>query len=712
MTTMRHRIYQAPTQNQVYGKTIISKTDLPEAVLLCFGFALALLIPVVVGAGSLSLLRIVAVCLISVASVFVGRALGSILQIPKSPGFTAAFEIVAGFSAVSLLHLSVTAILNLTTGGAVLVDATILVVFCGIVECRITSDALSRVDQLQRDSYAFRSRMIDIAILLLISAVVTAWAREALASVRGAETTGVFRVWNDFLLQAAEIKYLEDYPSFAGHSMYLADTPQPLYHRASYALSAIYSWVTKDPELETSTYFWMPTGIILLGMGAYGLGTALAGRVAGGISAMALFMLPDASMYGLKNGYFAFHWLIQVAPGAGYALALVLVALAVYVAGVVNSRFQLVLVAAFFVMISATFRVHIAIPAIVLITCLLLLGWRPAKPWHRSGAILAMLLIGVLAMLFMETVTFAPHLLTGQRDGLLYIDAVHAATPTAYEGFYAKSTAGIDDIWKGIIGYALMLPAQYGLILPALLMLIILRRRSSSIVWPVDAIPFLLLAVHCAITFLLPTPGNGDITEWSHRSFVLLYAVLLVFMVSWIWPVVSRAFSRAGKFGGLQIVGGMIVFGIGMIVPWQYGKRVQEGSLRDGPTACATVISADMFNMSRYVREYSRSGDRMLMSNSDPMALGVALTGLQAYVSRAQLFQKIGGDVAKIAASRSAENRRLSEITNFEDLSAFGRKAGVRWYILEPGDMPGWPRQLLDRAAFVSGNLRVFDLRS
>ena len=711
MTTMHHQIYQAPIQNQVFGKAIITKTDLPETLLLCFGFALALLIPVVVGAGSLSLLRMAAVCLISVASVFFGRALGLVLQLPKKSGFTTAFEIVAGFSALSLLHISVTAILNLATAWAVLADATILIVFCSIVERKITSGELSRAGQFQCNAYAFRSRMIDVAVLLMISVVVTVWAREALASVRGAEATGVFRVWNDFLLQAAEIKYLEDYPSFARHSMYLADTPQPLYHRASYALSAVYSWVTKDTELGTSTYFWMPTGIILLGVGAYGLGTALAGRVAGGISAMALFMLPDASMYGLRNGYFAFHWLIQVAPGAGYALALVLIGLAVYVVGVVNSRFQLVLVAGLFAVISATFRVHIAIPAIVLLTCLLLLGWRPAKPWHRSGAILAMLLIGLLAMLFMETVTFAPHLLTGQRDGLLYIDAVHAATPTAYEGFYAKATAGIDDIWKGVIGYALMLPAQYGLILPALLMLIILRRRSSSIVWAVDAIPFLLLAVHCAITFLLPTPGNGDITEWSHRSFVLLYVVLLVFMVSWMWPMVSGVYVRARKVGGLEVVGGMIVFSIGMIVPWQYGKRVQEGSLRDGPSACATVISDDMFNMSRYVREYSRTGDRMLMSNSDPMALGVALTGLQAYVSRVQLFQRIGGDVAKVAASRSAENRRLNDITNFEDLSAFGRKAGVRWYILQPGDMPGWPGQLLDRAAFVSGNLRVFDLQ-
>ncbi|WP_211444864.1 hypothetical protein [Collimonas humicola] len=712
MTTMHHQTHQAPIQHQVIGKTIFSNRDLPETLLLCFGFALALLIPVVVGAGSLSPLRMAAVCLISVASVFFGRALGLILQLPRKSGFAAAFEIVVGFSALSLLHLSVTAIMNLSTGVAVLADAMILLVFCGMVERRVTPQKSSCAGQFQRSAHAFRSTMIDVAVLLMISIFVTVWAREALASVRSAEVTGVFRVWSDFLLQAAEIKYLEDYPSFAKHSIYLADTHQALYHRASYALSAIYSWMTKDPELETSTYFWMPTGLILLGLGAYGLGTALAGRIAGCIAVMALFMLPDASMYWFKNGYFAFHWLIQVAPGAGYALALVLIALGVYVLGVASSRFQLMLVAAFLTLISAAFRVHIAIPAIMLFACLLLQCWQPVKSWHRSAAILAMLLIGIAAMVFMESVTFAPHLLTGQRDGLLYIEAVHAATPTAYEGFYAKATAGAGDIWKGILGYALILPAQYGAILPALLVLIFLRIRSSTAIWAVDIIPFLLLAVHCAITFLLPTPSNGDITEWSHRSFVLLYAVLLIFMVTWMWPMASDAYLRGRKFWRLQVVGALVISCVGMIVPWQYGKRVQEGSLRDGPSACATVISGDMFKMSRYVREHAHSGDRMLMSNGDPIALGVALTGLQAYVSREQLFQKVGGDVAKVAASRSAENRRLSDITNFEGLSAFGRKAGVRWYILQPGDMPGWSRELLDRAVFVSGNLRVFDLQS
>lgn len=711
---MHHRVHQAPIQNQIFGKTILSKTDLPETLLRCFGLALALWIPVAVGAGSLSLVRLGAVCIISIASIFFGRAWGLVLHLPKKAGFTAAFEVVVGFSALSLLHLSVIAILNLTTGWAMLVDATILGGFCVIVESRGASGKLSHLGecQFQRNAFTFRSAMIDVVVLLMISIVVTIWAREALVSVHEAEATGVFRSWSDFLLQAAEIKYLEDYPSFARHSIYLMDTPQPLYHRASYALSAVYSWVTKDPELETSTYFWMPTGIILLGMGAYGLATALAGRVAGIVSVFALFMLPDASMYWLKNGYFAFHWLVQVAPGTGYALALVLVALAVYSFGVVNSHFRQVLVAAFLVLISGAFRVHIAIPAIALFAWLLLFSWRPAKSWHRSATILILLLIGWLAAVFMESVTFAPHLLTGQRDGLLYMDAVHAATPTAYEGLYAKWTAGVDSIWKIIfIGYALMLLAQYGAILPAIFVLIILRIRSSSAIWPVDAIPFLLLAAHCAVTFLLPTPSNGDITEWSHRSFVLVYVVLLMFVTSWISQMVSNAYIRGRKIGKTEIVAALVVLSAGMIVPWQYGKKIQQGSLRDGPSACATVISGDMFKMGHYLREHSRAGDRMLMSNGDPMALGVALTGLQAYVSRGQLFQRIGGDVAKEAISRNAENSRLGGIKNYEDLLTFGRKVGVRWYVLQPGDMPGWPRQLLERAVFVSGNLRIFDLQ-
>lgn len=690
---------------------MFSMSALNRFAVLCTGFAVALLIPAGVGAGSISASRVAAVVVISVLSLCLGQALATVLRLPYEPGLISAFKIVAGYAALSIIHLAATSLLNLNAGGALLADAVV----GGIVSLaiRIRDCRPGRLDSILPPHVVctLRSIVIDASVLILISALVTVWAREALVSVREAHTTGIFRVWSDFLIFSIEIKHLENYPAFARQSLYLADVPQIFYHRASFSLSAAYSWITKDPSLETATYFWMPSGIILMGISVYGLGCALAGRAAGIASVTALFLLPDASMYWLSNGYFAFHWLIQVAPGSGYAIALGLVALAVYSLGIRYANYRYVFVGVVLVLASALFRTHIAIPMIILFVILSLVAWRPVRPIHRTIVIALLLVLTILTVLAFERVALAPHFLTGHRDWLRYIEAVHAATPIAYEGLYAKWTVGTRTLWKAIVGYMLMLPAEYGAILPVMVLVLFLKRRFSSFIWQVSLIPFFILAVHTAIIFLMPTPRHGDITDWSHRSFVLVYAVLLIFTVSWI---ISLCKERIPDTVAVRVIGfsaGLLVVSAGMVVPWHYGKNVQYGSLRDGPTACATAISADMFKATRFIREHSNFGEKILSSDNDPLALTIALTGLQSYVSLKKYFQTFGGDLGKLATERSAANDRLSNCTTFEELAAFCKYNNIQWYLLRHKDMPAWPPQLLKHAVFTSGDMYVFEIR-
>jgi hypothetical protein len=540
--------------------------------------------------------------------------------------------------------------------------------------------------------------------------LVTIWTRDALGAVSDAQSSGVLRVWEDFLLQAAEIKYLQSYPAFHGHALFLSGTAQPFYHRASYSLSAVYATLAHDPALETSVYFWMPTGIVLLGMGAYGLGCAMGGRLAGIVSALALFLLPDASMYGLRNGYFAFHWLIQVAPGTGYALALVLVGLALYVVGIKSSRFQPVLVGAMLTVCAALFRVHIAIPAVATFGLLALLAWRPARQWHRIAVVAALVAVGAAGVIACEHVTLAPHFLSGQKDGMRYIEAVHLATPTAYEGVYQRWIAGLPLIRKGIVGYALLLAAELGALLPLLVVFTVVQVRSSSGGWRAAIIPWILIAVHTTIVFLMPTASNGDITEWSHRSFPLIYAVPLILVASQLAATAQGASIDRPRTRSLLTMGATLFTAVLIIVPWHFGKHAQYGSLRDGPTACATAISPDLFKAAHFIRDHAQPSDTLALSDNDPKAIGVGLTGLQEFISREKLYNALGGHVAELAASRAAENKRLATISSYAALKAFGQREGVRWYVLRQADMPQWPPGLRKHAVFSSGDVRVFDL--
>jgi hypothetical protein len=116
---------------------------------------------------------------------------------------------------------------------------------------------------------------IDVCVFLMCGALVALWGRETISSIPNAEATGVFRAWQDYFLHASEITYLRDYPAFGRHAQYLAGAPQPLYHRASYAMSALFSAVGGMPSLETATTFWMPAGLLLCMLATYALGCAL-----------------------------------------------------------------------------------------------------------------------------------------------------------------------------------------------------------------------------------------------------------------------------------------------------------------------------------------------------------------------------------------------------------------------------------------------------
>lgn len=688
------------------GLTSRSRAASHEIGLLTLGLSAALLLPVIVGSASFSAMRALAVFVIATLSIIAGRSIRLCLNMPSRAGFSASFDIVVGFCATSVLHWFVTATLNTSAVLALPVDAVVIAAIAFVAHVRARRQPLHSMP-----GSSFGGTLADVAILLIISALVTLWTRDALGAVREAHISGVLRVWEDFLLQAAEIKYQQNYPAFHGQSMFLAGTPQPFYHRASYALSAIYAAMAHDPALDTSVYFWMPTGIVLLGAGAYGLGCAIGGRMAGVVSALALFLLPDASMYGLHNGYFAFHWLIQVAPGTGYALALALIALALYALGTEAKRLAPVLVGAGLTALAALFRVHIAIPAVATFGVLTLLAWRPSRQSHRIVLVIALAAVGVLGVIACEHIELAPHFLSGHKDGLKYIEAVHLATPTAYEGVYQRWTAGISPLAAGAVGYVLLLVAELGMLLPLLFIFAVAQAKASFDGWRLAIAPWLLIAVHTAIVFLMPTASDGDITEWSHRSFPLVYAVPLVLIAAYSTNAARRAARGRASMLRASAVSAALVAIASTTVPWHFGKHAQYGSLRDGPTACRTPISPYMFQVADFIRRHAKPDDKLLLSDNDPKAVGVGLTGLQEFVSREKLYAALGGRVAKLAAERADANRGLAQIRDYAELQAFARHTNVRWYVLRRQDMPLWPEDLIRHAAFTSGDISVFDLQ-
>ena len=660
--------------------------------------------------------------MVSGLSVAFSHLVGQILKYWALPQVGCAGLLVLGFSLFNLVHLAATVVFRTHTGGALLVDLVVVLVGSwGFRRLLVRSGKGCNCADASRRGWNKSSVANVFALILTVSLLTTLWTREALQSVLEAKQTGVFRVWVDFLFQAAEIGYQIHYPSFNEQTIYLSGVPQSLYHRASYTHAALFAWISGDALTGVATYYWLPTGMVMMGLGAYCFGAVLGGPVGGWIAALALFLLPDASMYGLQNGYFAFYWLITVAPGAGYAIGLCLVALAVFFGGLLGrsaltSNLQNSLLGALVIALaSSAFRIHIAIPVIML------LGFAAAVTVPLSGKVgrpvflLMLISLAVCLGLVLENIAHAPHFISGANDGTHYVEAVHAAIPTAYEGKYALWTAELrTPLIRYLFGYFLLLAAQHGLVLPLLAFFIWKMPSGGQRKWA-GIVAGGLLVIHGLIIFGLPTPANGDITEWSHRSFPMIHAILVVLLVAtamqWWAAANGRSFLSSQWPTTSWAVGGLVFF-LALLTPLHFGHNLQYGTLKDGPTACATKISKDTFAVTDYIRRHAQAGDRVFATDGDPDAVVTALTGLQAYIARAPFFERLGGSLKSLAQSRWAERQQLVQASSYEELAAFGSRSGVRWLLFNHEEVAAFAPTLRARAVFSQGSTVLFDLKN
>ena len=426
-----------------------------ECLGLTAAFAVALLVAPAFGGLVTSLAPVLAALVISGLSIAYGRAVSPFLHLPaRAPRLLP--WVIVGYGSASLVHLSATALLNLTALWALPVDVAVAVAAEWVSRRRRV-----RHEERTADPAGTSRAITEVVVLLACAALAAFWARETITAVPHAVATGIFPAWQDYFLHAAEISYVRDYPAFERHSQYLTSIAQPLYHRGSYALPALMSAIGDMPSLGMATAYWLPTGLLLAMCATYVFGAALGGPVVGVGALAAVFLVPDASAYGFENRFLSFHWLMQMAAGSGYALALVMLALTAIVTAAPRHTTRAMLIAFALVAASAGFRVHIALLAGGTLCWMVVLAWRPRVTLRSAFWMLGAALILGGALFWMESVALAPHFLTGRSHPVLFFLSIHTQASDLASP-YVGWTANRSDTWKVALGFAMMLVAGCG----------------------------------------------------------------------------------------------------------------------------------------------------------------------------------------------------------------------------------------------------------
>jgi hypothetical protein len=484
----------------------------------------------------------------------------------------------------------------------------------------------------------------------------------------------------------------------------LADFPAPLYHYASYLLPAAFAFPLDLPGLPLATSVWLPLGFFTMCAGAYALGKVLAGP-AGGIAAVAaLTVLPDASNYGLGNGFFSFHWHLLAFPGAPYAIGFFLVAIALLQRWLATGGPRPLAASAGLAAGTLLFRVHIfalGFPALLASAAMAthFAQRRKLAFFAAAVAVFALFVWGFYA-------------LTDSLPALeLFLSAVHEyQEPTRYTGWYAGL---LQTYGRGIavpIGIVLVFAACLGILMVLYPVSVLVARRSGGL-QAIDLVPVCFIGCYTLLMLAAPTV-KWDPTELTVRPLVMLYAVVAV----WTFAAFAKWFST----GGEQRARGvwwtlMLTSCLALALLWpQTAKLGLQPKFQWGWRFYPYKVQPGLVQAGAFLRRNSVPGDLFAVQGlplrwvATDLAIQItSLTGMPAYLGYAVSHIADPGPRRQLALERHAALNQVDAMKSLDDALARLRELGIQWYVVGGDQGPRWDPERR-HAAFAEGRLAVY----
>lgn len=539
--------------------------------------------------------------------------------------------------------------------------------------------------------------------LALCAAATLTWCWEVAEVPRILAREERLAAWIDYFIHGGVISHFGD-PRGGRESIYLADFPAAFYHYASYMLPAAFAAPLDLPGFPLATSIWLPLGFFTMCAAAYALGNALAGP-AGGIAAIAsLTMLPDASNYALRNGFFSFHWHLLAYPGASYAVAAYLLAIVLLQRWLAMRDGRALAASACLAVGALLFRVHLFALGAPALLASAAMATRFAR--RRTLAFCGATLVAFAGFVW------AFYAFTDSVPALeIFLNAVHVSQePTAYTGWYAGL---LQAYGRGVavpVGMALALVGSLGVFVILYPLSVLVARRCGGL-QALDLVPAAFLG--CYVLIMLTAPMvKWDSTELTVRPFVLLYPVIAV----WTFATFARGFARGSEqrarwtWRALALAGCLALVllwpqtgRLGVQPKFSWGWRFYPEKLRPG------VLQAGAF-----LRENSAAGDLLAVRGlplrwvaTDLAIQLVSLSGMPAYLGYVVAQVSDPGERRRVALERYVALREVDAAPSMEEGLRRLRELGIQWYVTGAGQGPQWDPGRR-HAALVEGDVAVY----
>ena len=545
-------------------------------------------------------------------------------------------------------------------------------------------------------------------ILLTVGLAMSLWCQTGIIQkIQGVDQI-TFLPWSDHFVHASIIQRLYECQKLGVPQEFglVCGISAPIYHYGSYMMSVVLRSVDAIPAINISTAFWLPMGAILSGLAAFALGNSLWGKKEGIAACVAVTLLPDPYMYGCGLGYLSYHFLGQTGAALYYAEAITAIGLTV-IAATTRSGTRKALIAGFIPIISSVFfKAHVfavAFPA----ACLWTIFFFPMAKIRRA---MWLLVVGSGCVTSVLIFSRLGYISIGEPWALEFFRGIFAgASPndpwmyTRLFGLTQKTMTIWDDL---VVGTILLWFATLGplLIVGILLICYLKRKRSLN---SIDSLPFLFLAVWTAMVILLPCNQYGNLDEFHHRPFHVVYYIFVI----WVAARLSNLILPL-SFNSLFRHLGLLALMIGlMLIPWHYGKRV----LDIGPCADRHQnfkIDKGIWEAAEFIRSHGKLGDIFLDSHEDSyLNVVTGISQCRPFLSEPyHVFVSRHASGSSLIRHRQNLHDELRRCDFVECISRIAETYNVRWYLTHPSDSLTWEPNLDMKPVFESQGYRVFDL--
>ncbi|HEY0329446.1 MAG TPA: hypothetical protein VGC77_10135 [Rhodopseudomonas sp.] len=540
----------------------------------------------------------------------------------------------------------------------------------------------------------------DLAALLVVAVIVAIWCRGFAQTAPILDATGRLHAWSDYYVHGAQLAEFGD-PLAAGRgSILLADYPRVFYHYGMYMLPSAVLGAVNASGMAIATAVLAPLGLLLALAASYLLASQFAGRLAGVAAIAGLTLLPDAARYGFENGFYSFYWLLFTTPGAGYGIAACCVAL-ILLHDWQRTRATATLIGAL-VMTIAIFqmRVHFLIWLAPALAISFLLQSKPARshPWRWLGGAGAAAFAAIIAV---AAIAPARQLWLAHSAVVPYLNFIYRANePTAYPGLYDRIIARTGELPGLFAGTLLLLPAAVGALLLLYPIALKLAKQRAGWRWGAfDTLPLALIAVFFAMVLYAPHDPWGDISEYQHRSFVLLYAVLIIwiaqYLVTAIGGLAAERRLAVAWLGAVCVAAAAIAAtGFDPARPrFAWGKEYYDVAADPGIIAAARWIRLHPSDAKATVAVGPVDPKAYIVDTATALA---SLTNTPTFLARAASQLKQDDSRRNIAIDRMDRLQRVERSADAEAAMLLLREANVTSYAwvapAPPGFDPGYAR--------------------